>query len=140
MQRPRRDPSCNRFFPNVRDGQFVTVVARRTSYLVPAFGLWRGYLVATGTLASSCASSFKSNCRWTSSLARASCLLKIVRFSQCTNSSMASSFQGSLARVGDFRSWPASQIDLRGILELHVMHAYKSGGNVTALSVTDGCR
>jgi hypothetical protein len=32
-------------------------------------------------------------------------------------------FSGSLVRVGDFRSWPASQIDVRGILELYVMRA-----------------
>src|SRR6185312_8614483 len=56
------------------------------------------YLVARGTFASSLAIGFKSSCRWASSLASASCLLKIVRFSRRTNSSMTSSLQESSAQ------------------------------------------
>src|SRR5581483_10500741 len=67
-----------------------------------AIGLARGraaYLVRTGTLASSSASSLKSNCRSASPLARARCLLKSFRFSRCIYSSMTSSLRRCSLRL-----------------------------------------
>src|SRR5579859_7509408 len=99
-------------------GRFCFVVAK---------DLWRGYLVATGILASSSASNLKSNCRRALSLARVSCRLRIFRLSLRVNSSMTVSLQGSLAQVGEFRPQRASQID--ACMGPYAMHAYKSGGH-----------